>query len=93
MEKLSVYHDSFQEALYKMEKVLIIVLIRSQKYILALSDVKFHMLQIIGIILGHLISCERIYVDPLKIQVILKLQILRYSKDVISFLGLVGYYR
>ena len=45
-----------------------------------------------GIILGHVISTSGIEVDPAKVELIQKLPIPRYVKDVRSFLGYAGFY-
>jgi len=46
-----------------------------------------------GIVLGHHISRDGIKVDKYKFEVISKLSIPNFQKDVRSFLGFTGYYR
>jgi hypothetical protein len=43
--------------------------------------------------LGHLVSAEGIFVDPRKIEAILKWERPTNMTEIRSFLGLVGYYR
>ena len=43
--------------------------------------------------LGHIVSTERIKVDPAKIEAIVNLKLPRNVKEVRSFMGLAGYYR
>lgn len=43
--------------------------------------------------LGHMISSGGIVVGPSKIDVVLKLDTLKYVTEIKSFLGLAGYYR
>ena len=43
--------------------------------------------------LGHVISRGGIVVDPLKIEVVSKWEASKSISEVISFLGLLGYYR
>ena len=43
--------------------------------------------------LGHIISKERIFVDPDEIEAIMNWPTPRNVTDVIYFMGLVGYYR
>jgi hypothetical protein len=43
--------------------------------------------------LGHVISQERITVDPVKVRDVLYWKLPKYVHQVRSFLGLVGYYR
>ena len=44
-------------------------------------------------VLGHHILCEGIWVDPTKIEVIIKLSSPTNKKDIHILLGYVGYYR
>lgn len=46
-----------------------------------------------GIVVGHHISGDEIKVDKSKVEVISKLSIPNFQKDVRSFLGFTGYYR
>jgi len=46
-----------------------------------------------GIVLGHEISRKGIKVDKAKVEIIAKLPILRWVKDIRSFLGHAGFYR
>jgi len=46
-----------------------------------------------GIVHGHKISCNRIKVDPTKVEVISKLPSPTNFKGIRSFLGHVGFYR
>eukprot|EP00253_Pinus_taeda_P007704 PITA_07704 len=89
MDDFTVYGDSFEEALENLEKVLI----RCKETNLSLSHEKCFMMFTEGIILGHHISGDGIKVDRSKVEVISKLPIPKFQKDVRSFLGFTGYYR
>lgn len=43
--------------------------------------------------LGHVVYSRGIYVDLLKVDVVLQWEILKFVTEIKSFLGLVGYYR
>ena len=60
---------------------------------LSLSPEKCEFLKKAGVVLGHSISQARIQVDPKKITIIKRVHAPQKQKDVMSFLGLVGYYR
>lgn len=66
MDKFSIYNDSFLEAFQNLLKVLI----RCQESNLSLSNIKFCVMQIAGIILGHLIYDVGIQVVPSTIEII-----------------------
>ena len=83
MEDFTVYGDTFQEALDKLEKVLV----RCQETNLSLIHEKIHMLRTKGIVLGHHMSPIGIQVDLTKIKVICDLPVPTTQKDVRSFLG------
>ena len=89
MDDFTIYGNTFGEALENLEKLLI----RCLEANLALSHKKCKMMLIEGIVLGHHISSTGIKVDPTKIEVISKLPPPQLQKDVISFLGHVGYYQ
>eukprot|EP00253_Pinus_taeda_P026043 PITA_26043 len=89
MDDFTVYGDSFEEALANLEKVLI----RFKETNLSLSHEKCFMMFIEGIVLGHHISGDGIKVDRSKVEVISKLPIPNYQRDVRSFLGFTRYYR
>lgn len=42
---------------------------------------------------GHVISCEGIFVDPKKVEVVVDWSCLTNVTEIHSFLGLAGYYR
>jgi len=88
MDEFTPYGDDFDQALQTLEKVLE----RCIAARLCLSNVKFHMMMIEGVILGHYISTAGIQLDPAKIQVILLLPTPYTQTEVCSFLGYVGYY-
>ena len=87
MDDFSVFGDSFQEALKKLEKVLL----RCQEAHLALSDKKCRLMCKVGVVLGHLISGKGIQVDPSKIEIILHLPAPKTQREVRGFLRHVGY--
>jgi hypothetical protein len=89
IDDLTVYRNTYQEALENLEKVLI----RCQEMNLSLSHEKCKMLLTKGVVLGHHVSSERIKVDPAKIEVIIRLPPPKTRKEVRSFLRHAGYYR
>eukprot|EP00253_Pinus_taeda_P008796 PITA_08796 len=89
MDDLTVYGDSFEEALENLDKVLV----RCKETNLSLSHEKCFMMFTEGIVLGHHISGDGIKVDKSKVEVISKLPIPTCQKDVRIFLGFPGYYR
>jgi hypothetical protein len=52
MDDLTIYGDTFEEALNNIEKVMIVF----QETNLSLNNEKFHMLHTEGVVLGHHIS-------------------------------------
>ena len=88
MDDFTVYRNTF-EALGNLEKVLKIC----KEANLSLSHEKCFMMFTEGIVLGHHISGDGIKVDKSKVEVISKLSIPNWQKDVRSFLGFIGYYR
>jgi hypothetical protein len=89
MDHFTIYGNTYQEVLDNLEKFLI----RCQEMNLSLSHEECKMLLIEGVVLGHHISFEGIKVDPAKIEVIVKLPPPETQKEVIIFLGHVGYYQ
>lgn len=89
MDDFTAYRDAFETTLVNLDKVLE----RGVETNVSLSIEKYHMMMNEGIMLGHLISADRIKLDPAKIEVILKIPIPKTQKEVRGFLGHVGYYR
>ena len=89
MDDFIAYGNTFQEALYNHEKVLI----RCQETNLALSHKKCKMLLTEGIVLGHHVSSQGIKVDAAKIEVNVGVPSPKTQKEVRRFLGHAGYYR
>ena len=71
-------------------RVVLETLINEQLYV-KLSKCEFWLREVS--ILGHIISKEGIRVDPKKIEVIIEWKPPRNVTEVLSFLGLAGYYR
>jgi len=89
MDDFIVYGNTFEEALENLEKVLK----RCKETNLSLSHEKCFMMFTEGIVLGHHISRDGIKVEKSKVEVISKLSIPNFGKDVRSFQGFIGYYR
>jgi len=86
MDNFTVYGNSFEEALKHLEKVLI----RCKEENLSLSHEKCFMMFTEGIVLGHHISGNGIILDISKLNVIFKLSIPIFQRDVRTFLGFTG---
>jgi hypothetical protein len=89
MDDFSVFGDSFDDCLTKLEKVLN----RCEEKNLILNWGKCHFMVTNGIVLGHIISSKGIDVDKSKIELIVNLPTPKSIKDVRSFLRHVGFYR
>jgi hypothetical protein len=89
MDDFSVFGDSFDDCLTNLEKVLN----RCEEKNLVLNWEKCHFIVTNGIILGHIVSTKGIEVYKSKIELIANLPTPKSIKDVISFLGHVGFYR
>ena len=89
MDDLSVYGETFLEALDNLEKVFV----RCQETNLSLSHEKCKMMFTKRVVLGHVVSQARIEVDPANIEVITNLSQPQTQKDVRIFLGHARYYR
>ncbi|KAJ4717036.1 DNA-directed DNA polymerase [Melia azedarach] len=89
MDDFSVFGDSFDDCLSKLQKVLI----RCKEKNLVLNWEKCHFMVTHGIVLGHIVSSKGIEVDRAKIELIANLPIPKSVKDVRSFLGHAGFYR
>jgi len=76
MDDFTVYGDSFEEALWNREEVLI----RCQETNLSLSHEKCRMLVTKGVVLGHVVFAAGIEVDPTKIEVLFTLPIPKNKK-------------
>jgi len=64
MDEFTVYGETFEEALKNLEKVFI----HHQETNLSFSNEKYKIIFIEGIVLGHHISFEGIWVDPDKLR-------------------------
>jgi len=89
MDDFVIYGDSFDECLHNLE----LVLKRCTEKNLTLNWEKCHIMVQHEIVLGHDIFKKRIEVDKVKIDVIAKLPIPKYVKDIRSFSGHAGFYR
>jgi hypothetical protein len=89
MDDFTIYGDDFQKELDNLKKVLVIC----KETNLSLSHKKSRMLLIEGIVLGQHIFGTGIRVDPAKIDIISQIKIPGSQKEIISFIGHVGYYR
>jgi len=89
MDDFSIYGDSFDQCLHHLELIL--------KYCarknLTLNWKKCHFMITYEIILGHQISRKGTEMDRAKIDVIVKLSMLKCVKDIRSFLGHASFYR
>lgn len=89
MDDFTTYGFYFEEALEKLEKLFIIC----QEANLYSSSEKCCMMFNEGIVLEHHISIINIKVDSTKIEVITKVSVPKYRRDIRSFLGFIGYDR
>ncbi len=89
MDDFTVYGNTYDDCLNKIEKVLKICIETN----LSLSNEKCYMMLTEGIVLDHHISASGIKVDPAIIQVLVNLMPPTTQKEVRSFLGYAGYYR
>ena len=89
MDDFSIYGDSFTQCIHHLE----LVLQRCAEKNLTLNREKCHFMVKHEIVLGHEISKKGIKVDRAKIEVIAKLSMPKYVKDIRSFLGHVNFYR
>eukprot|EP00253_Pinus_taeda_P005907 PITA_05907 len=89
LDTLAIYGNTFEESLENLEKFLK----RCKETNLSLSHEKCFMMFTKGIVLGHHISGDGIKVNKSKVEVISKLSIPGFQKDVRCFLGFTGYYR
>jgi len=89
MDDFTPYGDSFTEDLKNLEKVLE----RYKKTHVSLSTVKCHMMMKEGIVLGHFLSVAGIWVDPVKVEVIIKFRTPKTPTHVCIFIGYASYYR
>jgi hypothetical protein len=89
MDDFTPYGDSFLEGLKNLEKVLE----RCIQARVSLSTEKCHMMMEEGIVLGHFLSAEGIWMDPAKTKVIQHFPTPKTPTQVRSFIGCAGYYR
>lgn len=89
MDEFTPYCNHFQKSLSNMYKFLK----KCIKINLSLSIDKCEHFMNVGIFLGHFLSKEWIQVDPNNIDIIKRVHVPLIQRDVISFLGLDGYYR
>ena len=82
------YGETFDHFLTNLDKVLQ----RCIEMNLCLINEKCLMLSDQGIVLGHHISSKGVEVDPTKVKIIYDLPSPQKQKDVIIFLGYLGYY-
>nr|GEV15401.1 reverse transcriptase domain-containing protein [Tanacetum cinerariifolium] len=89
MDDFSVFGNSFENSLSHLDKMLQ----RCEDTNLSLNWQKSHFMVKEGIVLGHMISKNRIEVDKAKVNIITKLPHPTTVKDIQSFLGHAGFYR
>jgi len=89
MDDFSIYGESFNQCLHHLE----LVLQHCVEKNLTLNWEKCYFMVRHRIILGHEISKKGIEVDRAKIEVIAKLPMPKYVKDIRSFLGHASFYR
>ena len=89
MDDFSVFGDSYEGCLENLRRVLE----RCQEKNLVLNWEKCHFMVTQGIVLGHIVSKERIEVDRAKVELISNLPTPKCVKDIQSFLGHAGFYR
>ena len=89
MDEFSVYGSSFDHCLSNLARVLE----RCEETNLVLNFEKCHFMVEQGIVLGHVVSKNGIFVDPAKIDIISQFPCPSYVKEVRSFLGHAGFYR
>jgi hypothetical protein len=81
--------DSFLEGMKNLEKVLE----RCIQACVSLTTKKFHMMMEQGIVLGHFLSAEGIWMDPAKTKVIHHFPTPKMAMQVRNFIGCASYYR
>jgi len=89
MDDFSVYGSSFDHCLSNLARVLE----RCEETNLVLNFEEYHFMVEQGIVLGHIVSKNGIFIDPAKIDIISQLPYPSFVKEVQSFLGHAGFYR
>jgi len=89
MDDFSIYGDSFDQCLHHLE----LILKHCAEKHLTLNWKKYHFMVKHEIVMGHEISRNGIKVVKAKIDIIAKLPIPKYVKDIWSFLGNVSFYQ
>jgi len=89
MDDFSVYGSSFDHCLSNLAGVLE----RCEETNLVLNFEKCHFMVEQGIVLGHVVSKNGIFVDPAKVDIISQLPYPSSMREVRSFLGHAGFYR
>jgi hypothetical protein len=89
MDDFTPYGDSFLEGLKNLEKFLQ----RCIQARVSLSTGKCHMMMEEGIVQGHFLSAEGIWMDPTKKKVIHHFPTPKIPTQVRIFIGCAGYYR
>ena len=89
MDDFSVFGDSYEGFLENLRRVPK----RCQEKNLVLNWEKCHFMVTQGIVLGHIVSRDRIEVDKAKVEFISNLPTPKCVKDIRSFLGHAGFYR
>jgi hypothetical protein len=84
-----VYSNSFEEHEEHLRQTL--QSLRDQQLYAKLSKCEFWLERVT--FLGHVISAEGVFIDPQKVEAVLKLERLTSMTEIRSFLGLAGYYR
>ena len=89
MDDFSIFGPSFDACLEHLTQILDVCV----KKCLVLSWEKSHFMVREGIVLGHLVSSNRLEVDKAKVEVIQDLALPKSISELRSFLGHVGFYR
>jgi hypothetical protein len=89
IDDILVYSNSFEEHKEHLRQTL--QTLRDHQLYARLSKCEFWLKRVT--FLGHVISAESVFIDPQKVEVVLKWERLTSVTEIRSFLGLAGYYR
>jgi len=89
IDDILVYSNSYLE--HEQHLRVVLKTLRENQLYAKLDKCEFWLKEVV--FLGHVISAEGIFVDPIKVEAVLKLQRPTNVIEIRSFLGLAGYYR